>query len=125
MTSNFFTKPFGLQPTPSACFAPPEPGPGGDITGLCGYTPSPINIGQTGNYFWNFCNVNIPSGVPITVAWTAPGIAEVPPGPFTNCDPGGHTSLVIGPIGIKFGTAVVTWPSLQTRTYNFWYEISA
>lgn len=123
MASNYFSKPFGLQPTPAACFPPPTPGPGTDITGLVGYSPQPISVGRFGVFLWNFSNVTRPPGEPISVVWTTPGIASQPPGPFANGIPGSHGAEATGPAGSYSASAVVTWANGQVRTYPFAYTI--
>ena len=123
MPGNFFTKPHGLHPTPSACYPPPPPGQPPYITGGVFLGPVPIFIGAMNDTVSSFTNTTLPPGDPLTIIWTEPGFADLPPAAGLNGIEAHHPSRVIGPSGSYSGTAKVTWSNGQTRTFPFTYKI--
>lgn len=121
MASSYFTRPFGLRPTPSACFPPPPPPLRGNITGTISVSPNPIQILLAVAIHWNQLNHALPVGDIGNVLITTPNGSMNGNHPFQNGMDGfaaGHWTL---PAGFHSGTARFTWSNGQVRTRNFTY----
>ena len=84
MASNFFTRPFGLHPTPSTCFPPYKPPKGGTCTGSIWVSPDPITVYFATAVYWHVRNPNLPDGDMGTATITTPTGLFPPSIPFTN-----------------------------------------
>lgn len=124
MASNYFTRPKGLHPTPSACF-PPGPPAGVGVFTLT-ITPVLTSIASPGQITWAVAAENsfYQLGVPFTVVWNVPNATNGPLFPVTNKDFIGHPCDITGPPGTYFCTIKVTCPNGQTRTKPFSYIIT-
>lgn len=123
MANNYFTRPKGLHPTPSACFPPPPPGQKGNITGLVQLTPNPVIRGLPINLATFVENTLYQTGVPLVAVFVTPGIAPFSNGPVNNRQISTGIGTASGPPGFYTGSVKVTWPNGQIRTFPFSYTI--
>lgn len=123
MASNFFTRPAGLHPTPSACFPPPPPGKKGKITGHVELTPQPVLHGIPIHLETLVKNDLYQTGVPVVAVYITPGIAPFSHDPVNNNQISVGIGTASGPPGFYTGSGKFTWPNGQVRTIPFSYTI--
>lgn len=82
-----------------------------------------VNVGGFIGVFWQFCNDAYPVGSPIQVIWNLPGLGGHP-GPLQqNCVNGANPQQAENAVGGHTGSAIVTWPNGQVRTFTCFYQI--
>lgn len=124
MASNFFTRPAGLHPTPSACFPPPPPAKKGTITGIFSINPQTAAQGAIATVHLVAHNTEGPPGQHVDLLWTLPALSPDPPDHMA--DPGtidfdAHRGFTTGSF---VGKVKCTWPNGQVRTFTYLYEIT-
>ena len=123
MASNFFTRPHGLHPTPSACFPPPPPVEGGIITGSVVLTPNPCLRNIPINLATFVENAFYQTGVPVAAVYNLPGINPFHNDPVYNRQQSTGLGTAGNVPGFFSGTAKFTWPNGQVRTIPINYRI--
>lgn len=123
MASNFFTRPHGLHPTPSACYPPPPPPLKGIIVIVLNNTNPIIHSPSTIAVELQATNPIYQTGVPVTSVWTVPNGTEFPPTPVLNNQQRTHNFAIMGAVGTYTCSVKLTWPNGQTRTTPFIYTI--
>ena len=119
MASNFFTRPAGLHPTPSACFPPPPPAKKGVITGELTIIPQSAAQAAEALIVLTAHNTEGPAGQHIDLLWTLPGLDQDPPD--HTADPAAinfvsHRTMATGSFVAK---VKCTWPNGQVRTFTY------
>lgn len=123
MASNYFTRPKGLHPTPSACYPPRPPAAKGLITGGATAIPNPVQQFQLTQIQGVATNAALAPGEPLTTVWTLPGLTGGPIPEITNAIPFSFPRQATGPPGTYSGSLKVTWSNGQVRTFAVNYTI--
>lgn len=121
MASNYFTRPAGLHPTPSACFPPPPPAAKGIITGGLTIVPQNGTWLQNTDVVLNVNNSLYNAIARIDLVWTIPELNVVLPDWVTQTMPWtwhGTRQFTTGGFVAK---VKCTWPNGQTRTFQYIY----
>jgi len=109
MSSNFFTRPFGLHPTPQICFPPPPPKPVGNNTWFFS-VQNPMHLLQgTASYHLEVKDFDAPPGAPIAYTVAMPGCLQPPHPGCPNFGQINPTIGVIGPPGNYHAILDITW----------------
>lgn len=124
MASSFFTKPFGLSPTPAICFPPPPPPPKGAPTGFFRIVPAVFAVGDLVQIEVEPRNPNVPNGDQVPVIWHLPGIIGIPSIDEFNYVFASTNQNAGGPPGFYTATVKMTWSNGQVRTIPFSYQIT-
>lgn len=109
MPSNFFTRPFGLNPTPQICFPPPPAPPVGNKTWFfTTETPKNIPAAPTSSSL-TVNDPDVPFGTPIPYDLELPGTDNLNPHSVLNGQIDVPVCNVIGPAGNYTARVHIHW----------------
>lgn len=122
MASNFFTKPAGLHPTPSACFPPPPPPNPKTFKGFLSVTPITAPALSPAFIKWLISDTRWAPGTPLAAHWTHPGLTFAPALHVLNGIREESGCVRDFNLGNFTGKLKVTFPDNSVRTVSCFYQ---
>lgn len=124
MASNYFTRPKGLHPTPSACFPPPPPYEPPPIFHSIQFIPNPVLTNHAIDVLARFNNPEVGFFSDITYTLITPGCVQGLPIPLRNDVPADFQISSGNVPGNYEGIFFLEWVNGRKAIFKFPYTIN-